>query len=341
MTMHVTISQEVSFDKNGTNMLSNFMQGNIYPKVDESLPKFDTRIVASKLKSSSNNKLRSFFNIKYFTDSILGKTWHIILFYLVLYYMVQVLYQLRLIKRFCEDRIFHQKYNASQQCDQMIINMFIHWNSTEKLMLSCITFFLGFFVNHVVKRWWDQITRMPRIEPMILSLAGLVWPNKNPEGGAQEITSFRVAVLRYCHLSYAMAFRKISNIGNHLYGSEDFINKGLLTVNEYSILSRDGSEEIWWIDQWWVPLTWATNLVNKAFNKTQIVPKDHKDVISLIMKYQKDLETLITYSDNPMPTLYSQAVHLAVWSFLIFGMISGILQYVWKGQGIFEYFCCI
>ena len=133
---------------------------------------------------------------------------HIILFYLVLYYMVQVLYQLRLIKRFCEDRIFHQKYNASQQCDQMIINMFIHWNSTEKLMLSCITFFLGFFVNHVVKRWWDQITRMPRIEPMILSLAGLVWPNKNPEGGAQEITSFRVAVLRYCHLSYAMAFRK-------------------------------------------------------------------------------------------------------------------------------------
>ena len=94
VTMHVTISQEVSFDKNGTNMLSNFMQGNIYPKVDDSLPKFDTRIVASKLKSSSNNKLRSFFNIKYFTDSILGKTWHIILFYLVLYYMVQVLYQL-------------------------------------------------------------------------------------------------------------------------------------------------------------------------------------------------------------------------------------------------------
>ena len=70
----------------------------------------------------------------------------------------------------------------------------------------------------------------------------------------------------------------------------------------------------------------------------EIIPKDHKDVISLIMKYQKDLETLITYSDNPMPTLYSQAVHLAVWSFLIFGMISGTLQYDTKNIIYYPYY---
>ena len=97
----------------------------------------------------------------------------------------------------------------------------------------------------------------------------------------------------------------------------------MLTPKEYSVLNHDGKEDIWWIDRWWVPLTWATAMVNKAFNKTQIVPKDHKDLISLILRYQKDLDILITHANNPTPILYSQAVHVAVWSFLVMGVISG------------------
>ena len=193
------------------------------------------------------------------------------------------------------------------------------------MMLSTITFLLGFFVNHVVKRWWDQVTRVPTIESIIMGLSGLVWPNKNPDGGVQSVTLFRKTILRYCLLSWAMAFRKFSNLRKQLYSHDDFIRKGLLTSKEYSILSRNGKEDIWWIDRWWVPLTWATNMVNKAFNKTQIVPKDHKDLIGLMLRYQKDLEVIIAHSSNPTPILYSQAVHVAVWSFLMLGVISGII----------------
>ena len=64
-------------------------------------------------------------------------------------------------------------------------------------------------------------------------------------------------------------------------------------------------------------------MVNKAFNETQIVPKDHKDIISSIMKYQKDLESIFQHAMNPTPILYRQAVHVAVWSFLVLGTISG------------------
>ena len=77
-------------------------------------------------------------------------------------------------------------------------------------------------------------------------------------------------------------------------------------------------------------------MVNNAFNKSQIVPKDHKDLIAVILRFQKDLETILKHADNPTPILYSQAVHVAVWSFLIFGTVSGndmiiimILWYNW------------
>ena len=99
--------------------------------------------------------------------------------------------------------------------------------------------------------------------------------------------------------------------------------KGLLTPDEFSLLSNNGMDEIWWADRWWVPLTWATNMVNKAFNQSQIVPKDAKDLIAVILRYQKDLEIINKHADNPTPILYSQAVHVSVWSFLIFGTISG------------------
>jgi hypothetical protein len=46
-------------------------------------------------------------------------------------------------------------------------------------------------------------------------------------------------------------------------------------------------------------------------------------LIGLILRYQKDLEVIIAHANNPTPILYSQAVHVAVWSFLMLGVISG------------------
>ena len=76
-------------------------------------------------------------------------------------------------------------------------------------------------------------------------------------------------------------------------------------------------------------------MVNEAFNETQIVPKDHKDLLGLLLRYQKDLESIIIHANNPMPILYSQAVHVAVWAFLILGTISGDINFY---ISIFGYF---
>ena len=326
--MEIAIEKGTISDNQMSNILmrNKGLVHNLNFKDNFAIAKYDKSIVAAKLKTSWNNKPISVFNLRYFTKSIIGKTWHVLLIYLVLYYIVQVLYQVGYFTNFCKSYSFFDTENDIDNhvdCQVMIHAWFTHWGETERMMLSCVTFMLGFFVNHVVKRWWDQIIKIPTIEPIIICLSGFVWPNKNEDGDVKSMEIFRRTILRYCILSWAMAFRRFSNLRKKLCNSDDFISKGLLTSDEFSLLSNNGNDEIWWADRWWVPLVWATNMVNKASNQSKIVPKDAKELIAVILRYQKDLEVINKHVDNRTPILYSQAVRVSVWSFLIFGTVSG------------------
>lgn len=101
--------------------------------------------------------------------------------------------------------------------------------------------------------------------------------------------------------------------------AKDFIDKGLLTENEATILKTGDLSSTAWTAQWCVPLTWAIALVNNAFNNTGLVPKDHKDLISPICKFRNDLHLLAEYHAKPLPAVYKQAVWLAVWGWMAIG----------------------
>ena len=61
-------------------------------------------------------------------------------------------------------------------------------------------------------------------------------------------------------------------------------------------------------DLWWVPLTWTTNLLSRmgvnAEKAKRIIPKDHKDVISSVQKFKKELENQKTCGDHRLPSFY-------------------------------------
>ena len=61
-----------------------------------------------------------------------------------------------------------------------------------------------------------------------------------------------------------------------------------------------------WTIQWSVPLTWSIVMINNAFNNTGLVPKDHKDLISPILKFRNDLHLLAEYQSRPLPAVYKQ-----------------------------------
>ena len=60
--------------------------------------------------------------------------------------------------------------------------------------------------------------------------------------------------------------------------------------------------------QWWIPLSWAITMVNRAFNEKDkvLIPKDHKDVVTAIVKFRDNLHLLAEYRLRPLPAIYKQ-----------------------------------
>ena len=79
-------------------------------------------------------------------------------------------------------------------------------------------------------------------------------------------------------------------------------------------MDRSGKvpNHLWISDLWWVPLTWASNLVNKmgpnAAKGESIIPKDHKDVLSSLHKFKISLAGLKTRGDNHLPVFYKKVM---------------------------------
>ena len=108
-----------------------------------------------------------------------------------------------------------------------------------------------------------------------------------------------------------------------------FIDKGLMTKEEYDIIaagkqSEDGKLD-GWIDKWALPLTWASQMVNQSFNAkgSKEVPKDSKEIIVPLNAFQTDLLKIVTTFENRLPKIQTQAVQVAVWAFITLGVIAG------------------
>ena len=103
----------------------------------------------------------------------------------------------------------------------------------------------------------------------------------------------------------------------------------MLTQEEYNIISgnkpSDGGRLDGWIDKWALPLTWAVQLINQDFQKKgdKVVPKDSKEIIVPINGYQNDLLKIVTSYENKLPKIQTQAVSVAVYAFIILGVVAG------------------
>ena len=54
-------------------------------------------------------------------------------------------------------------------------------------------------------------------------------------------------------------------------------------------------------------------MVNKTFNEKDkndnLIPKDHKDVVSVLLKFRDNLHLLAEYTLRPLPAIYKQGQH--------------------------------
>jgi len=196
-----------------------------------------------------------------------------------------------------------------------------------------ITFLLGFYVSNIINRWWNKVRSVPKVENPSMVLSALTWENSNAK--VEELTSpaavaeAKKMVARYCLLSWTMCFNTFSKpLAEKCGTAKDLEQRGLITKDEIAALQvpKGGEADCKFLsDLWWVPITWATNLISRmgvnAPKPQMIVPKDHKDVISAMQKYKKDLENQKTCGDNRLPSFYQKVIHRAIYGWIVFSVV--------------------
>ena len=84
-----------------------------------------------------------------------------------------------------------------------------------------------------------QVSKLPDIEVICLALGGLVWPKQGSINASQEAAlQFKKKIARYALLSWTMCLGRVSinRLSREFRTAEDFIEKGLLTKAEATIL---------------------------------------------------------------------------------------------------------
>ena len=263
-------------------------------------------------------------------EGVLYEAGYIILFYLVLYYVINITFV-----QFPDCSIFEENLEDVFPPMEKVIKKF---SKAERGFSTLLTFFLGFYVSLMLLRWWRQVSGVPTIADICQKLHGIVGVDSDDRYSQYFVENqqeFKKRIARYCLLSWTMCLSGFSLPLKQRFSTErEYIAKGLLTIEEYNRLVESSPVKATidgWTDKWYIPLNWAALSMNIASNenivqndsKSKMIPAEHKYLVSILNKFQSQLVTLTHYFENRVPRIQTQVIRMGVWGFLIIGLISG------------------
>ena len=202
----------------------------------------------------------------------------------------------------------------------------------EAQFTRLFTFLLGFYVSFTINRWWKQITSVPCMDNLCVSLAAFVWVNpsmKEDEVYVKEgvnVKQFKHTIARYLLLSWSMVMSRVGKpLEDKLKQPLDFNEKGLITFEEYaSLKTKHGGDA--WKGKWSLPLLWASSMICEATEKTKdgmdVKIKELKEIMKAINAFQMGLNEVVHYDANRAPDIIDQAIRVAMWFWIFMGVFS-------------------
>ena len=227
-----------------------------------------------------------------------------LVFYLAVYFFLNIMYRLVL----CQ---FVEFVHLRRLFESMKAYCAIQMSSIP------MTFVLGFYVSLVVKRWWDQYQVLPFPDSLGIFTVGLI------RGTDERARLMRRNIMRYFLLSYVIVLRKISlRVRKRFPTMDHLIEAGLLMPDELKcmgILCEKGSK----ISLWWMPLVWATNIVDKARAETKINNDPGvQTLLNEISSIRKGLTSVQHYDMISVPLVYTQVATLAVYFYFLAALMG-------------------
>ena len=337
--------------------------------------------------------------IYYGMSDIVRRTFPMICVYLLLFYLFMILVQVWICPPLALDTISAEQRKSKECCCTSINSgrniSFEHSNElneyricrsltiqietvqdNERILNSLLTFFIGFYVSHIVRTWWQNMKKMPCVDQCCISMSAFLSTEscikqEDAEilvnGNKVDVKHFKKDICRLFLLSWTMCFCRVSTRLKKQYNSpEAFYKKGLLSKKEYQKLQTGNDDG--WLERWCTPLLWADKMVwnvKKECKKEECKKDSSKCELSQLKNFEKVIvnpsngnveKALLTLQDaldqlskeyySPLPGLIHEVIVLALYFFMSVGVIAGqgfhtdTSTFIWKMVLNFPlYFC--
>lgn len=336
---------------------------------DDKVAEYDTETLLSYWNTSWKKKSlrrRCYNGIA----DMLRRTLPLICVYLLLFYVFMILLQAYICPSSVLDAISaEQKQSNGCGCDSInstnvphsnenhfcrsIIDMQETIQDNEKILNSLLTFFIGFYVSHIVRTWWQNMKKMPNVDQCCISLSAFLSTESSigqdeaevlVNGNKVTVKQFKKDICRLFLLSWTMCFCRIScRLKKKFNSPEIFIQKGLMTRLEFQKLQTGNDDG--WLERWATPLLWADKMAwnvkkeckketckkdpdncelkkLKNFDKV-IVNPSNGNVEKALLNLQDALDQLSKEYYNPLPGLINEVIVFAMYFFMGIGIIAG------------------
>ncbi|XP_017782869.1 PREDICTED: bestrophin-2-like [Nicrophorus vespilloides] len=245
--------------------------------------------------SSTNSRFSIFVKLLFrWKASIYKLIWRDLIVFLALYYAVYFLH----IYGFNED--------AKKWFQKIVIYCRQYYS------LIPLSFVLGFYVDLVMNRFWDQYQSIPYPDTLAIILSASM------QQQSERSRLARRSIMRYICLSFAITMSMISPKAKKRFPKTDhFVEAGLMLQDEKKIYEELEAQSAS-INSYLIPIAWAANLVIKSRDEGLITSDIHvRTVTEEIAKIRNKCGELLDFDWISIPLVYTQVVTLAVyWYFL-------------------------
>ena len=137
--------------------------------------------------------------------------------------------------------------------------------------------------------------------------------------------------MRYCLLAYLLCVRRLSiKLRKKFPTMREVIQTGLVTEAEAERIGEEDSVRQHGGSNWWMPLLWSTEIAENDENISS--SGVYGWIQGNLAGYRQKLTDVLTYGHVPIPLVYSQVVHLAVYFYFGVSLISE-QWIIWRKEG--------
>ncbi|XP_044749295.1 bestrophin-2-like [Coccinella septempunctata] len=230
--------------------------------------------------------------------SVYKIVWSELILYLFIYYCLNLSYNYAMDAR-------------AKSYFEEIVQYFSQYGS-----LIPVSFVLGFYIDVVMERWWDQYSSIPFPDNLAIIVGASI------QGQDVKSRAVKRTIVRYACTTFTITSTMISSKVKKRFPTLDhLIEAGLINKEEKKIIEELDNE--YTHTKYWLPLAWASNIVIRA-RQEGLIRDDEcvEKILDALNDFRDKCARLLDYDWISVPLVYTQVVTIAVYSYFLISVIG-------------------